>query len=78
MIKLKVTEQGVTLPKKYFPDVQVVEILLTEDGVIVKSKIRQVQQNWSQEFMQFQGIEDGIDFSSYRNELLEPKEDIFE
>ena len=29
---------------------------------------------WSQKILDFQGLEDGIEFESYRNELLEPEE----
>lgn len=78
MIKLKVTEQGVILPKTYFPDVSEVEILLTEEGVLVKPKIIENNQTWSQELKEFQGLENSIDFVSYRRELLEPPEEIFE
>lgn len=79
MIKLKVTEQGVMLPKQYFPDVSEVEIYLTQDGVLVKKpKISEESRTWSENFLNFQGIEDSIDFADYRQELLEPKQEIFE
>ncbi len=29
---------------------------------------------WSQKILDFQGLEDGINFESYRNELLDPEE----
>lgn len=33
---------------------------------------------WPESILKFNGISDGISFESYRDELLPPKEDIFE
>lgn len=78
MIKLKVTEQGVILPKHYFPDVQEVEMYLTQDGIFLKANLNDNNLNWSEDFLKFEGIEDNIDFTAYREELVEPKkEEIF-
>jgi hypothetical protein len=77
MIKLKVTEQGVILPKHYFPDVQEVEMYLTEDGIFLKTDLSDNSLSWSEDFLKFEGIEDSIDFTAYRKELVEPKGEIF-
>lgn len=77
MTKLKVTEQGVILPKHYFPDVHEVEVYLTEDGILLKANLSDHNLNWSEDFLMFEGTEDSIEFTAYREELEEPKEDIF-
>jgi hypothetical protein len=71
-IKTKVTETGkLTLDHLPFEKGDEISIMIS------KNYQNTVQSSWSQEFLDFQGISESINFESYRSELLPPQENIF-
>jgi hypothetical protein len=73
-LKTKLTETGkLNLDNLPFKQGDEIIIVITENNYNPSFK-----NDWSQDFLNFQGISESINFESYRNELLQPKENIFE